>query len=514
MASFRSRSFSEYLQIIWRRKLLIFLITAGMLISTFFVISRLPDVYESRATVVVASQQNDRQSVNAQVAAATEQITSRAFLEPIVERYKPYSGRGGSVDASIERMRQDIKVTTMYRSDFPERLNIAYRHTDPAMAKAVATDLTSVLDQVNGTIEKQTAEEASSVAAQIAEIENRLRDMGKLNAASAARRSAAGRASGEMSAIRAQRIAAASSIETLGDKKFALEQQIAEQKRQIAEQQKIVKMAPSDARTSSSYGVLLVRKAELEAQIKEYASQYTDKNPKVIQARSQLAEINHQIAQLSAGGDQSQGPVSSAEARELRAMMRELSRMETELAVTQRELERKKNSAPGVSSSASVAAPLPVVASSVGGEPALESKLDYETLSRRYNSLLDRQEQLAKAQVVMAGLNPGIFQIIDAPTQPRAPVGPNRLKYQLFALGLALGVALLVAFAIEVPRLYSITDDRDVEYYLGVPVIAFIPETVAPPRAGQGRRLLLSRTVGALAVSALISVVLLLLNFL
>src|SRR4030095_6579220 len=161
---------------------------------------------------------------------------------------------------------------------------------------------------------------------------------------------------------------------------FALEQQIAEQNRQIQEQQRIVKLAPSDARASSSYGVLLVRKAELEGQLKDYGTQYTDKNPKVIQTRNQLGEINHQIAQLNAGADQDSAPVNSAEARELRAMQRELTRMQTELAITQRELNRKKQAAPNADvpiRSAFVPAVAPV---GDGGETSAEAQTDYETL--------------------------------------------------------------------------------------------------------------------------------------
>src|SRR5512143_134761 len=148
MTSFRSRTLTEYLQLIWRRKLLIFLIAAGMLIATFFVIDQLPNIYEARATVVTSGTQTDRQTVNARVAATTERLTSRAFLEPVITRYDPYNSRG-NIDSALERMRQDLKVDTTYRSDYPERLTIAYRHTDPAVAKAVAVDLISVFDKMN-----------------------------------------------------------------------------------------------------------------------------------------------------------------------------------------------------------------------------------------------------------------------------------------------------------------------------------------------------------------------------
>src|SRR6185436_11397453 len=137
MESFRSRTFTEYVQVIWRRKLLIFLISAGMMLSTYFVINGLPNVYESRATVVISGQLNERQAVNARVSAATEQMTSRAFLEPILERHSPYGARSGNFDAAIGEIRQNIKIDTFYRSDFPERLAIAYRHTDPEVAKSV-----------------------------------------------------------------------------------------------------------------------------------------------------------------------------------------------------------------------------------------------------------------------------------------------------------------------------------------------------------------------------------------
>jgi uncharacterized protein involved in exopolysaccharide biosynthesis len=510
MTSFRSRTFTEYVQIIWRRKLLILLLATGMLISTFLVIEGLPNVYESRASVVTSGMLNDRQAVSARVAATTERLTSRAFLEPIVERYDPYDS-GGNVEAAIDRMRQDIKVNTTYRSDYPERLTIAYRHSDPSVAKDVATDLVSAFGKMNETMEKQAADNASALASEIADVENRLRDMGKLRAATAARQGAAGRAAGEMSAVRAQRIAAESSIETLTDRQFVLEQQLGEHRRQIEEQQKIVKLAPSDAKSSGSYGVLLVRKAELEGQLKDYWVQYTDKNPKVIQAKSQLGEINRQIAQLTAGGDQDSAPVNSAEARELRSMHRELVRMQTELAVTQRELQRKKQAAGNVAIGGSPRS-APVRAAALPGDlPPQEMRTDYETLRKRYDVLLNRQDQLERSQLAAAGLDPGIFQIVDMPAEPRIPVGPNRSKYRLFALALALGVALLVAFALEIPRLYSITDDRDVEYYLGVPVIALIPETVAQVD-GRSRRLLLGRTVGVLVVAALMSVAVLLMK--
>lgn len=508
MANLRSRTLTECLQMVWRRKLLILFTAAGMLIATFLLIERLPNIYEARATLVTSGTE-ERQAVNARVAATTERLTSRAFLAPIVERYDPYNN-GKGVDFGVARMREDIKVDTTYRGDSPERLTIAYRHRDPEIAKAVATDLVSLFGKMNEVMEKHAAETASTLASEIAEVENRLRQMGKLRAATAARQSAAGRAAGEISAVRSQRLAAASSIDTLTDRQFGLEQQMAEQKRQIEQQRELAKVAPSDTKASGSYGVMLVRKAELEAQLKEYGSQYTPKNPKVIQANTQLGEINNQIAQLNAGSTDS-APVNSAEARELRSMQREMARMQTDLTITQRELQRKKSLAGG--GAITGPAQIPSVASTDSVSVSSDMPTDYEGLHNRYDRLLNRQDQLERAQLASAGLDPGIFQIVDMPAEPRIPIGPNRFKYRMVALALSLGVALLVAFILEFPKLYAITDDRDVEYYLGVPVIALIPETTAAPER-RSNRFLLGRALGLLLAAALVSVALILMNYL
>src|SRR5262249_38728947 len=162
-----------------------------------------------------------------------------------------------------------------------EILTIAYRNSDPAVARDVASDLVSTFARMNEAVQKGIDERGAQINSELAEIESRLNQLGQQRVTLARHSYSRGAASND---TQSQRLAAQSSAETLSDKQYALEQQIAEQKRQIAEQEKVARVAPSDARSGSSYGVLLVRKADLEAQLKDYSTQYTDKNPKVIQA--------------------------------------------------------------------------------------------------------------------------------------------------------------------------------------------------------------------------------------
>jgi protein tyrosine kinase modulator len=513
MGSIRARSFSEYLQMIWRRRLLLLLVTSAVLIAAYIVIDRLPDIYEARASVVVTGKHEDRQAIADRVAAVSERLTSRQYLETVAQRHTLPAGttRSATIEGAVNRMRKDIKLDIQRRGEFPEMLSIKYRNSDPQIAKDVTTDLVSVFGNMNEAVEKQMADEATALNTELNQIEARIDELSLKRAAS---RGGSGGPRIDFNALRAERTAAASSIDTLTDKQFALERQIAEQKRTIADQQKIVKSAPSEARSNSSYGVLLVRKAELEAQLKDYATQYTDKNPKVAQAQMQLGEINRQIAQLSAGNQE--GPANSAEARELRTLQRELARMETELEVTQRELNRKKQALASVPSGAGLSTtPLVAGASSGGGssEPNLAVGSEYDRLKDRYEAILKRQESIQYARTTSAGLDPGLFQIVDMPAVPQAPVGPDRTKLMLLALLLAVVLGLAVAVAFEIPGLFSIRDDRDVEYYLGAPVIVLIPETLTPSERGRTRRLLVTRTIGFLLLAAvLVPALVLLLN--
>ena len=95
MGSFRPRTFTEYLLLIWRRRLLFFLVTLAMLISTYVAISRIPDVYQSSGSVVVASKQEDRSAIASRVTTITEKLTSRSFLEPLIERHNLYPNEMG-----------------------------------------------------------------------------------------------------------------------------------------------------------------------------------------------------------------------------------------------------------------------------------------------------------------------------------------------------------------------------------------------------------------------------------
>src|SRR5215813_11830020 len=354
MESLRPRGVIEYLEIFWRKKLLIFLVAASVMTATFLIIRRIPNIYESRSLIVISGHGNDEQLIpGTPLAAVTQQMTSRGNLATIVHRYglyRPASGKASDPDAAIARLRKEIKLDIKMRNyypDAPESLAISYRYTDPVIAQRVTGDLVSMFEQANVTMRDQATKELERFSANIAEVETQLhglapqRDLALLPAGSA------GSPDNPPSGVRAQRLSISDSIDSLDDKEFMLERQIDEQRRQIAEQEKQVNSASlvNGLTASGAYGVLLARRAEVEGQIKDLATVATEKNPKMIQARTQLEEINREIARLEATSGTTPAAVAAApEARELRAMQRELQRLETELEVTRRDLGRKTQS--------------------------------------------------------------------------------------------------------------------------------------------------------------------------
>ena len=81
--------------------------------------------------------------------------------------------------------------------------------------------------------------------------------------------------------------------------------------------------------------------------------------------------------------------------------------------------------------------------------------------------------------------------------------------------GVAVAFGLLIALAVELPRMFTINDDRDVEYFLGAPVLALIPETLTPVERARNRKLRMTRGLLILTLAvALAPILIMLLTYL
>jgi uncharacterized protein involved in exopolysaccharide biosynthesis len=194
---------------------------------------------------------------------------------------------------------------------------------------------------------------------------------------------------------------------------------------------------------------------------------------------------------------------------ELRRLKQQQRQVETDLEVVRRDLGRKQQTLatlPAMTARQSYAGEIG------GGGSTNDNRTEYDRLMTRYNTMLEKQDGLSKLAGI-AGSGAPMFQIIDSAHKPEIPVAPNRMLLKMLALGLSLAFGLFVVFAFELPRMFMLNDERDVEYYLGTPVIALIPETTTPIERIRNRRLRWTRGLIFLLLAAgLIPALILVLN--
>jgi uncharacterized protein involved in exopolysaccharide biosynthesis len=481
----------------------------AMLLATLIVIRRIPNMYESSALVAV-NLRNDPESMPEMnwFAKLQQELISRETFATLIRKHDLYPKAQGEEEA-IGTLQKALKVETKMRNyspAVPEAVEISIRHSDPLKAQAVVADMVRMFEHGNERRKTEASTEAGRLTSQIADVEDRLRELAPERDLETIRLESLYRSRAGAAFDSSLRRAVESSIESLADNEYALKLQADEKRKEIAENENLVNSLPA-ATGSAAYGSFLAEKSKIEADIQSYSVQYTDKHPKMIQLRNQLAEANRQINRLETQKGSAMPLSMTPEGRDLIAMRRDLRRTEADLEVTQKRLHRRNQQLSEMPRGDGRAA-FDKSASLIGRNDV--ARAEYDTLVKRYNWLLDKQDSLLKSS---AERDPSraMFYVIDKASLPRLPAAPNRLALQAFALMLAAAFGLAIAFAVETPRLFKINDSRDVEYFLGAPVLAAIPETLTPTERARKRKLRLTRGALVTATAAVLAPVLVLL---
>jgi succinoglycan biosynthesis transport protein ExoP len=501
MGSLRPRQLTELIGVLWRRKKLVLLMFLAMLLATLIVIRRIPNLYESSALVAI-NLRNDAESMPEMnwFAKLQQELTSREVFATLIRRYNLYP-KAQNEEEAIGALQKALKIETKMRNyspQVPEAVEISLRHSEPKIAQAVVTDLVRMFEHGNEQKKTEASAEAGRLTSQITEVEERLRELAPERDLEMIRLESLYRSGTGATIDSSQRRAVESSIESLADTEYSLKQQVEGRRKEVAEYEKLVNSLPATT-GSAAYGALLTEKSKIEADIQSYSDQYTDKHPKMIQLRNQLAEINRHINRLEAQTAGASPLSMTPEGRDLIAMRRDLRRMEADLEVTQMRLQRRNQQLGDLPKGDRRAAP-DRPASLIGRNDM--ARAEYDTLVKRYNWLLDKQDSLLKSRAD-GNESRAMFYVIDKASLPRLPSAPNRLLLQIFALAMATAFGLAVALAIETPRMFRINDSRDVEYFLGAQVLAAIPESLTPAERARKRKLRLTR--GALVMTAAVA---------
>jgi uncharacterized protein involved in exopolysaccharide biosynthesis len=201
---------------------------------------------------------------------------------------------------------------------------------------------------------------------------------------------------------------------------------------------------------------------KLRQQLDQLTRKYTDQYPEVIRVRSELADLERQIAArpvlTSAAVEVPVDPnlrlrqaIADADA-ELRALKDE----EVAFRKAIDHYEQRVENVPRRQ------------------EEFLALSRDSDTTKERYNTLLKRYEEAHLASSLEQGQKVEQFRILDAAIPPREPAAPSR--WRLFAIGFFLALALAAGSVFVIEKIdtafHSINDLRA---FVAVPTLFSIP---------------------------------------
>jgi capsular polysaccharide biosynthesis protein len=511
MNSPRPRTLTDYIRAARRRKSIIIITALVFSIAAGIALKRVANTYESSASIIIETPSPADPSRRAN--ALQQRITNHARLEAIITRhdlFKQETEKGARVDDLISQVRAGISVGE--DSNRENQFVISYRATDAESAQKITAELVDQLIAENtGAVPSQsTGGEADQLRLRATELSSQLHQLEEKapwllainEAATAAPATPAARSlQRSADAARAQQM----TIESLKDRQYLIQQQLADLERRIAAERQIVEQQKKNStlRDNPTYAVLISKRAELQGQRDTLINrqELTDKHPRVAAITDQINAINRQIDELR---QQDVGLASqSPEARELGSLESERNRLKLELEINRREMARRMSSSP-IQAVSQAPAMNPTQRDGASARLAQQ----YLGLKRNHEELMARTQDAESKRQSTSGAGTEKLRLLEQATLPQQPVSPDRWLLMLAALAIGLAAGACFAVLADTRRLASLQNARDVERYTRVPLLASIPKSLtAEERKLAGRqaqfRLALGAVIAAVATFAL-----------
>jgi len=228
-----------------------------------------------------------------------------------------------------------------------------------------------------------------------------------------------------------------------------------------------------------AYGQLIQKRAELNSRLENLKKQYREKHPEVVQAQTDIASINQELANLTRTADQRVKLANQSLARKAEMQKKSLD-LEKERAESQIGLIDRQFAAKEVESREN-AAQIATLEAKINGIPNVRVALDgidnqYQSAKENYDEVL-KKFNAAQGQLTKEVNRQGeAIRLVDPANLPETPA--NKVKKPFFvALGSLIGLGLGVLFAVpfELRRLTTIQGLEDVKHYTHLKVLAAVP---------------------------------------
>jgi polysaccharide chain length determinant protein (PEP-CTERM system associated) len=481
----------DFLESAWRRRW--FIVAPLVLIAavTMLVVQRLPDRYESSATLLIVPQRIPEAYVRSSVTtrlderliAIGQQILSRTTLETIVQEFNLYEAerRTMIMEDVVEMMRtRDIKFNSSRARSDSGSFDVSFQYGSARTAQQVAAKLASLFIQENVQDRAVLAEQTDEfLGSQLLEVERQLKEREKQ--LEDFRRTHPGampsQAEGNQAALQnaqLQMTAVQESITRDRDRQLAVQRQLAE----LA----AATVAPQ-FETGQPQAQSYARQLDLaREQMKNLRTKLTADHPDIRALNRTIKELEQKAAT-----EASQAPVSAtvaANPAEASRATRIADLQAEDQTLTRRVAQRQEDER-------QLLATMSMLRGRLEATPGVESQLtelmrDYTTLQAQYQGLLGKSQDAKVAANLERRQIGESFKLIDPARLPQRPKSPDRLRLNLLgAMGgliVGLGFAALLEY-----RDTSLRTDDDVLVAVALPVLATVP-TMSTERERQRRK--------------------------
>ena len=499
----KSPGFGSALEVWSRRKWLAILVFVGPCVAVISVVTFLPNIYRSTATVLIEGQQLPEAFVRSTVTSAvetrlqtiTQDILSRSRLESLITRFGLYADlkRQVPLEEVIERMRRDIQlelkgVKQVEQHRATVAFSIGYKGSNPLTVAQVTNTLASFYIEENLKVrERQAAGTTEFLRVQLDETKKKLDELERL--VSAFKKAYMGELPQQLDA----------NLATLGRLNMQLRVNSDNLPRSLERKEDLAKQLSEmeSSAPAGGPGATAERTAKLRQELVELSARFTDAHPTVVRVKSEIKDLERQLTEAKPNGEPEKEQVAPASpaARRLRQALGEV---DAEIAALKAEAGHLRRD---------IAAYQQRVEKTPRREQEFQSlSRDYETTKELYTSLLRRYEEAKLAESMEQRQKGEQFRVLDPAMASEQPVAPNRVRLILTGLALSLGLALgAVVLGEQLDTSFHTVDD--LRAFTRVPVLVSIPPIVTETDVSQRRwRLKLVAVSATLGLALIIGV--------
>ena len=463
---------------VWRRRKWIGIVVfVAVFAGAIAGVLSLPNLYRASTTVLVErpriSEAFVRQSVTAELETRIQtihrEIMSRTRLSEVISKLGLYAEQRGVVpmDALVERLRKEAQLNLQGVEQSSGRtetiaFTLSFSGRDPETVARVANTLAAFYVEGNSqNRERQAAETAEFLQAQLAETKRELDQQEKRANAVKQRRAA------ELQQVEVGLTA----LERLNTQlRLNNESQLrAIERRERIELQLAAAESTAPAALADSPAARLEK---LKEQLAGLRRDYSDRYPEVIRIQGQIAALERDAATQADGRGSIVTPAPAAQfaTQALANVEHELRALKDDEAALRAEVARYE--------------------ARVDNSPRRQEELDqptrdYDAVNERYQALMKRAEDAKLAENLERGSAAEQFRILDPAIPPLYAAAPNRLYLAIMGLiaAIALGVAAIVAVE-KFDTSFHTADE--VQAFTNLPMLArirLIPTATAARRA-------------------------------